>query len=136
MLGDTDGQRWGSTEHLLATLADQQQQTNRLLAVQLGQGKRRPPKFEPHPRPGWTRKDAEVQRSTPAYLYLRQLRPGGEVAQGQALAGLVETLPPELKGRKRAAPAGPPVPPEGLPVPAPPRDAARRRTGPATWEDA
>lgn len=89
--GDEDNDRWSSIEHLLATIADHMQQTNRLLYVQLS-GKQ-PPKFEPHPKPGKTQEevkdDADEQRASIAFDYLSQMAPGGP--------GITEDSPLRLK---------------------------------------
>lgn len=83
--GDEDNDRWSSVEHLLATIADHMQQTNRLLYVQLS-GKS-PPTFEAHPKPGKEqekRDDAEEQRGTIAHNYLSRFTPGGPGASGDS----------------------------------------------------
>lgn len=80
--GDEWGNRWTTEAHILATVADNTQQAVRLLISMASQGKRKPPKFESFPRPTDRPKeektDVNLIKSTRAYAYLRQLRPGGE----------------------------------------------------------
>ena len=127
MSGDLEGHRWGAVEHMLATLSDQIQQTNRLLLVVATQGKRTPPKFERHPRPGQQDKtDIETMKDTLAYQYLKDLRPGGPGEHAGSPLRLVKTEDPE---------PGPPSPRPALvredhpPVPSP------RTNEPPAWED-
>lgn len=101
---DYDGHRWSQTDHILATVADFVQQTNRLLIAQVSQGKQKPPPFERHPRPGvQARNDVDAMKETLAYRYLRDLRPGGPGETTSSPLRLVHTA-------DEAAEPGPPSP--------------------------
>lgn len=76
--GDAGQHRWSYVEHLLATIADSSQQTNRLLYAEVTHKK--PPAFEKHPRPeddrNTKRDSREDMRDTLAFEHLAQFSPG------------------------------------------------------------